>query len=71
MLDKGLSSLLDWIFIHSWFAQSLTKIGIFLSHYRLIRRGGKFKVHCFLVYNSALILKSSFVETGLSRLNTE
>lgn len=71
MLDKGFAALLDWVFIHSWFAQSLTKLGIFLSHYRFIRRGNKFRVHCFLVYNSSLILKSSFVESGLSSLPTD
>lgn len=71
MLDKGFASLLDWVFIHSWFAQSLTKLGIFLSHYRFIRRGTKFRVHCFLVYNSSLVLKSSFVESGLNGLPTD
>lgn len=71
MLDKGFAVLLDWVFIHSWFAQSLTKLGIFLSHYRFVRRGSKFRVHCFLVYNSSLILKSSFVESGLNNLPTD
>jgi len=71
MLDSSLRNFLDWMFVHSWFAQSLTKVGIFLSHYRFLRRGDKFRIHIFLVYNSSLVLKSSFVEAALNSLPTD
>lgn len=71
MLDSGLKVFLDWMFVHSWFAQLLTKSGIFLSHYRFLRRGNNFRVNIFLVYNSSLVLKSSFVETAINSLPTD
>jgi hypothetical protein len=62
MLDYGLASLLEWAFIYSSFSEQLTRNGIFLSHYRILRRGKQIRIHAFLIYNSSLLLKSSFVE---------
>lgn len=71
MLDYGVAALIEWAFIYSWFAQLLTKNGIFVSHYRIVRRGKKIRVHAFLIYNSSKFLKSSFVEVLNEPLEAE
>jgi len=63
MIDTVLRNLILWFFSDSSVSVQLGTIGLFLSHFRIIRRNNSIFVSVFMVLNSSKFLKSQSIET--------
>lgn len=62
MVDNAIRKLILWSFSDSSVGVQLSTIGIFLSHFKIIRRAQRICVFVFMVLDSSKILKSQSIE---------
>lgn len=66
MVDNAIRELILWSFLDSRVSIQLSTVGVFLSHFKIIRRFNKIRVFIFLILNSSRLLKSQSIEVDPS-----
>jgi len=62
MIDNVVRNLILWIFSDSRVAIQLSIVGVFLSHFKVVRKINKIRIFVVLILNSSIFLKSQSVE---------
>jgi hypothetical protein len=69
MLDNAIRNLILWMFSNSRIAVQMSIVGVFLSHFKIIRRSKYIRVHIYLILNSSIFLRSQSIEVDSSLVN--
>lgn len=62
MVDNLVRNFITWAFSENRSSLNLTIIGVFLSHFKIVRRGKNIRIFLFLILDSSKFLKSQSVE---------
>jgi len=69
MFDNIIRNLILWLFANSRIATQMSVVGVFLSHFRVIRKYNDIRIQIYLILNSSNFLKSQSVEIESSFVN--
>ena len=62
MVDNLVKNFITWAFSESRSSFNLTIVGVFLSHFKIIRRENSIRVFVFLILDSSKFFRSQSVE---------
>lgn len=69
MVDNLVKNFVSWVFSENRSSFNLTIVGVFLSHFKIIRRGNSIRVFVFLVLDSSKFFRSQSVELDSDVVN--